>query len=637
MDEWDIKLKNSNEIILLKLGGSLLTDKNKPFSIREDVVRSVVQQIIDANKKIILIHGGGSFGHPLAKKYNISTGIDSSISNQILGLTETHQSMNKFNSCIINMFLEHKYPALSIQASSIFIKDFQIISTYSIDIIETALDLNILPILYGDIILDKQGSFSIISGDKIIFELCENLNKYSVSKVIFTMETDGLYIQDNDEKSILVTECNSNELDNLELAALGQKIDVTGGIRGKINAIKEICKYNIPVQIINGLENGNILKALKGQKIKCTEIKPSKHDENQIISNRKIEHLKIPIKYNVQHFKNYFKYIELIHHSLPEVDLNEIDLTVNFFNKFVSAPICIAAITGGHSLSKDLNEILATAAEKENIIMSVGSQRAGLISPENQESFQIVRKVAPNIPIIGNIGIGQVGSPNFKLEDFIRCIDMINADVMAIHFNALHELVQDKGDISFKLFKENFKKIRESTNVPIIAKEVGSGFNKELAKSLDDLGFDGFDVGGAGGTSFAAIESYRNKNDKNIFNRKLADVFREWGIPTPVSVLNVRNVSKKLIIATGGLRTGVDIAKSIVLGADIGGFAFKFLKSSLIDQQQGSISNTIKEIKTLKNELKSCLWLLNLKDLKALKGNKNKRVITGKLSQWINQ
>jgi isopentenyl-diphosphate delta-isomerase len=630
-------LKSNNEIILLKLGGSLLTDKNEPFSIRENVVRNVIQQIIDANRKIILIHGGGSFGHPLAEKYNISTGIDSSISNQILGLSETHQSMNRFNSYIINSFLEQNYPALSVQASSIFIKDSQIISTYSIDIIETALDLNILPILYGDIILDKQGSFSIISGDRIIFELCENLNKYSVSKVIFTMETDGLYIQDNDKKIILVTECNSNELESLELAALGQKIDVTGGIRGKINTIKEICKYNIPVQIINGLENGNIVKALKDQKIKCTEIKPSKHDENQIISNRKIEHLKIPIKYNVQHFKNYFKYIELIHHSLPEVNLNEIDLTVDFFNKFVSAPICIAAITGGHPLSKDLNEILATSAEKENIIMSVGSQRAGLINPENQKSFQIVRKVAPNIPIIGNIGIGQIGSPNFKIEDFTRCIDMINADVMAIHFNALHELVQDKGDISFKLFKENFKKIRESTNVPIIAKEVGSGFNKELAKSLDDLGFDGFDVGGAGGTSFAAIESYRNKNNSDIFNRKLADVFREWGIPTPVSVLNVRNVSKKLIIATGGLRTGVDIAKSIVLGADIGGFAFKFLKSSLIDQQQGSISNTIKEIKTLKNELKSCLWLLNLKDINALKGNKNKRVITGKLSQWINQ
>ncbi|MFX1409989.1 MAG: type 2 isopentenyl-diphosphate Delta-isomerase [Promethearchaeota archaeon] len=632
-------MKNINEIILLKLGGSLLTDKNEPFSIREDVLRDVIQEIIEANKKIILIHGGGSFGHPLAEKYNISAGVDTSISNQILGLTETHQSMNKFNSRIINLLLEKNYPALSIQASSIFIKNSHIISTSSIDIIETALDLNILPILYGDIILDKQGSFSIISGDKIIFELCENLKKYNVSKVIFTMETDGLYIKGKtyNEKEKLVTECYSNELEDLELAALGQKIDVTGGIKGKVDSIKEICKYNIPVQIINGLEKGNIIKALNGQKIKCTEIKPSKHDENQIISNRKIEHLIIPIKYNVQHLKNYFKYIELIHHPLPEVDLNEIDLSVKIFNKTVSAPICIAAITGGHPLSKDLNEILATSAEKENVIMSVGSQRAGLINHESQESFHIVRKVAPNIPIIGNIGIGQVGNPNFKLEDFATCIEMINADIMAVHFNALHELVQDKGDVSFKLFRNNFKKIRDSTNIPIIAKEVGSGFNKELAKSLDDLGFDGFDVGGAGGTSFAAIESYRNKNDMNRYSRKLSEVFREWGIPTPVSVFNVRSVSNKLIIATGGLRTGVDIAKSIVLGADIGGFAFKFLKSSMLDQQQRTISNTIKEIRTLKNELKSCLWLLNLKNINALKGNKNKRVITGKLSQWINQ
>ena len=630
-------MKNINEIILLKLGGSLLTDKNNPFSIREEVIKGAVQQIIDSNKKIILIHGGGSFGHPLAKKYNISAGINTDIPNQIFGVSETHQSMNKFNSFIVNSFLEQNFPTLSIQTSSIFIKNNDNISISSIDIIETALDLNILPILYGDIILDKRGSFSIISGDEIILKLCTNLHKYHVSKVIFAIEADGLYIKDktNNENSILARECYSDELENLELANLGQKIDVTGGIRGKLSYIKMITNYSIPVQIINGLESGNILKALKGQKFECTEIKPIKRDENQTISKRKLEHLRIPIKYNVQHLKNYFKYIELIHHPLPDVDLNEIDLSVNFFNKIISAPICISAITGGHSLSKELNEILAKSAEQENIIMSVGSQRAGLINPESQESFQIVRKVAPNIPIIGNIGIGQIGNPDFNPEDFLKCIEMVNADVMAIHFNALHELVQDKGDISYKSFRINFKKIRESTDIPIIAKEVGSGFDRALAKSLDNIGFNGFDVGGAGGTSFAAIESYRNKDSLQKYTRKLADVFREWGIPTPVSILNVRKVSNKVIIATGGLRTGIDIARSIVLGADIGGFAFKFLKSSLDDQQQGTISNTIKEIKTLKKELKSCLWLLNLKKINELKGNREKRIITGKLSQWV--
>ncbi|MFX1445202.1 MAG: isopentenyl phosphate kinase [Promethearchaeota archaeon] len=265
-------MKSINKIILLKLGGGLLTDKNKPFSIREDAAKSAVQQIIEANEKVILIHGGGSFGHPLAKKYGISKGIDKSIPDQILGLAETHQSMNKFNSYLINLFLEKKYPALSIQASSIFIKDSHLISTQSIDMIETALDLNILPILYGDIILDKQGSFSIISGDEIILELCENLKKYSVSKVIFTMETDGLYINDKNSNCILATECYSDQLESLKLADLGKKIDVTGGIEGKLNFIKKICNYNIPVQLINGLKEEYIYMSLKNQKINCTNV-----------------------------------------------------------------------------------------------------------------------------------------------------------------------------------------------------------------------------------------------------------------------------------------------------------------------------------------------------------------------------
>lgn len=264
-----------NQIFLLKLGGSLLTDKNNPLSLREDVIKNVIQQIIAANKKLILIHGGGSFGHPLAKKYKISKGLNESIPDQVFGLTETHQAMNRLNSYLINLFLEMKYPALSIQPSSIFIQDFENISTHSIDIIETALDLNVLPILYGDIILDKRGSFSIISGDQIIFKLCENLKKYNISKVIFALEIDGIFIKDkeHDKDNIqLATEINANQLNNLDLADLGEKIDVTGGIRGKINSIKKISEYNIPVQLLNGLKEGYIFKSLNNKKINCTNI-----------------------------------------------------------------------------------------------------------------------------------------------------------------------------------------------------------------------------------------------------------------------------------------------------------------------------------------------------------------------------
>ena len=274
MDKRDLILNKKNTIILLKLGGSLLTDKNKPFSIREDIVEGSVQQIVDAKEKVVLIHGGGSFGHPLAKKYSIINGIDSSIPNQVLGLTETHQSMNKFNSYLVNSFLEKNYPALPIQTSSIFIKDSQEISISSMEVIETALDLNILPILYGDIILDKQGSFSIISGDQIILELCRNLNRYHVSKVIFTMETDGIYVTDEKRgnNSILVTECYSDQLEDLNLTNLGQKIDVTGGIKGKINFIQKIVNNDIPVQLINGLKENYIFRSLKNEKLDCTNV-----------------------------------------------------------------------------------------------------------------------------------------------------------------------------------------------------------------------------------------------------------------------------------------------------------------------------------------------------------------------------
>ncbi|MHA1486087.1 MAG: type 2 isopentenyl-diphosphate Delta-isomerase [Promethearchaeota archaeon] len=362
--------------------------------------------------------------------------------------------------------------------------------------------------------------------------------------------------------------------------------------------------------------------------------KPEKTKE---IFNRKEEHLKIPMEYDVQHSINYFDDIKLIHHAIPEIDLEEIDLTVNFFNKQISAPICISAITGGHPASKEVNKILAKAAEEENIIMSVGSQRIGLEDPSTIDSFKIVREFAPTIPIIGNLGLGQVSSTYFKQEDLTVCIEMVNADVMAIHLNALHELVQYKGNISYRNFRQNFKKIRESTKIPLLAKEVGTGFNQELALMLDELGFDGFDVGGTGGTSFAAIESKRNNFDKDKYSRNPADVFREWGIPTPVSIVNVRKVSQKLTIATGGLKTGIDIAKSIVLGADIGGFAYKFLKSSLQDRKNDTISNTVREIRTLKNELRSSLWLMNLGNLSELKNKREKCVILGNLYLWLNQ
>lgn len=272
MDECKNNLNENKEVILLKLGGGLLTDKNTPFSLREEVIDSAIQQIIESEKKIILIHGGGSFGHPLAKKYDISNGINSSVENQILGLAETHEAMNKFNSVIINKFIEKKVPALSIQASSIFIKRSNKTILNIFEPIELCLNLNIIPILYGDIIFDASKSFSILSGDEIALELCRNLNEYVISKVIYAMETDGIWINDEEDGITLCKEINSDDLNSLNLASLEKKIDITGGIRGKINSIKNLCECNVQVQLINGLKHNYILKALKNQELECTKV-----------------------------------------------------------------------------------------------------------------------------------------------------------------------------------------------------------------------------------------------------------------------------------------------------------------------------------------------------------------------------
>lgn len=262
------------KLFILKLGGSLLTDKQLPESLRYEILSRVTQEIIEANERLILIHGGGSFGHPLAKKYEISNGIDQKVVDQILGLSRTHRAMNKFNSIIVKSFLENHYPVLPIQTSSSFIQNSEQIFSKSIDIIEAALDLGIMPILYGDILLKMNGSFSIISGDQIISLLCRDLQKYEVSKVIFAMDIDGIYIQDNNSEDgyKLAEFIYKNQLNDLELVKMDNKIDVTGGIKGKIKAIEEILEFEVPIQLINGLKEDYIYNSLKNISIKCTTI-----------------------------------------------------------------------------------------------------------------------------------------------------------------------------------------------------------------------------------------------------------------------------------------------------------------------------------------------------------------------------
>ncbi|TFF89512.1 MAG: acetylglutamate kinase [Promethearchaeota archaeon] len=245
----ELKLTKVDKVKIIKLGGSLITDKSSPFSLKKDIIKKAIHKIINSKEKIILIHGGGSYGHPIAQEFNIYNGYDPNIKNQILGVSKTHQAMNKLNSFIIKEFIERDFPAISIQPSSIFLKEGASIITHSLEIIESLLELNIMPVLYGDIILDKNKSFSIISGDRICLELCKNI-KYNISKVIFAIDKEGIYIQGKkDDTPIILSDIGLKDLEDIKLVKFDEKIDVTGGSEGKINEIKKILKLNIPVQV----------------------------------------------------------------------------------------------------------------------------------------------------------------------------------------------------------------------------------------------------------------------------------------------------------------------------------------------------------------------------------------------------
>jgi len=265
-----MNMKNES-IYILKMGGSLITNKNEPFSLRKKTLRNVVSEIIASGKKIIIIHGGGAFGHPTAKKYDINSGKNLSIENQIYGLAKTHSVMTELNKYVVDEFIKKEIPAMSIQTSCIFIQDLVKGIELNADIIKLLLDLGIIPILYGDILLNRNGDFSIISGDTIILKLCESLGNLQLSKVIFAMEEDGLYIEIPETGEITLAErIEYEQINTLNLANLGKKIDITGGITIKLNNIKKILNLGIPVQLVNGLKEDNIEKALIHENVKGT-------------------------------------------------------------------------------------------------------------------------------------------------------------------------------------------------------------------------------------------------------------------------------------------------------------------------------------------------------------------------------
>jgi isopentenyl-diphosphate delta-isomerase len=302
------------------------------------------------------------------------------------------------------------------------------------------------------------------------------------------------------------------------------------------------------------------------------------------VRQRKAEHVSVALQQDVAApQRSSWQDIRLIHQSLPEVDLDAIDTSVTFLGKTLRAPIVISSMTGGHPDVAIINDRLAQAAEEFGLAMGVGSQRAGIVSPDLAETYAVVRERAPDAFLIANIGapqlIEQPRHPAFTLEDARRAVEMIAADALAVHLNFAQEAVQPEGDRRSVGCQAALCALAGEIGLPVIAKETGAGVCREQALLLRDCGVAAIDVGGAGGSSMAAMETYRALARGDDLSANLGQVFRDWGTPTPIAVVEAGAAGLPLI-STGGVRTGVDAARALALGAALVGMAFPFLKAA---------------------------------------------------------
>lgn len=322
--------------------------------------------------------------------------------------------------------------------------------------------------------------------------------------------------------------------------------------------------------------------------------------ESPSISSRKTDHIRINLEEDVRSgLSTGLEQYRFIHEALPEIDLDDIDLSLGLFGKRLSAPVLISSMTGGTARAGAINLALAEAAEYTRVAMGVGSQRAALERAELRQSFQ-VRRHAPSILLFANLGAVQLNYA-CTLDDCKRAVDMIEADGLILHLNSLQEAIQPEGETRFSGLAKKIAEVCRALPVPVIAKEVGWGISTRSARLLMEAGVAAIDVAGAGGTSWTQVEMYRLEDERR---RRVAAAFRDWGIPTSHSLEMVRRLAPDIkIIASGGLRDGVDIAKCIALGATLGGLAGPFLKAA-----DESVEKVIHTIEDLTREIRICMF-----------------------------
>ena len=329
---------------------------------------------------------------------------------------------------------------------------------------------------------------------------------------------------------------------------------------------------------------------------------------------RKDEHIENYLKtsdYNDALFSD----IYLNHNSLSDVNFDEIDTSVEFLGRKIAMPLMVNAMTGGTETSADINEDLSSICKSLNIPMAVGSQTIGFADDEAYESFSLIKE--KDLVRIGNLGCER------PLDDFKKAVEMIDANAIQVHLNVAQELFMPEGDRDFRGYFDNIKALNENLDVPVIVKETGNGLSKTVCKKLIDAGIKYLDVSGSGGTNFIEIEDMRDfaSDYKEFYN---------WGVPTAKAIIDARSLSKDVfIIGSGGIKTAVDLAKALIIGADMGAVSGEALRYLLL----GGYDACYDYLKEMNRRLKIVMALLGVKNIEELKKVDYK--ITGRLKELV--
>jgi isopentenyl-diphosphate delta-isomerase len=352
------------------------------------------------------------------------------------------------------------------------------------------------------------------------------------------------------------------------------------------------------------------------------------------IGDRKADHLALCAEDDVgfRGRTTLLECVRLVHDALPDLTLAEVDTSVTLFGKKLRAPLVIASMTGGTEEAGLINRELASIAEERGYGFGLGSQRAMHVRPGTGATYR-VRQSAPSTLVLGNVGVVQARA--MTTSEVRVLVDEVGADALCVHLNPAMELVQPGGDRDFAKGTDTIARLVRDLGVPVIVKETGCGISAAVARRLRDVGVKHVDVSGAGGTSWVGVETKRAEAAGDAGARALGEALWDWGVPTAASVALLAPLGFDTVIATGGIGTGLDVARAIALGASAAGIARPVLRALRASGDAGGRAGAIAYLDGIESELRAAMLLTGSRDIASLR--RAPRVVVGELASWITQ